>query len=261
MAIESLTELFEKEWPTSAETWMPGGKAPAPGSLFRNPVLADTWERVLAEAETVSGREAQIDKARDAFYRGFIAEAIDDDYLKDACVMDGTGERRKGVLTAGGHGKLERPLGGSAHPRLRRLDRLQDRPLEPGAGAAAKPATAETRGHRRYAADGRRFRPYGDRGDEALLRGSGGLLRRSRFLRYPDGAPALRPLRGRARQADRHERLFRAAPGCPPRIGAAGAGGHRPGGGQRETRRRRGRGANPPWRICRTGAAIPCIST
>ena len=108
IAIDSLTELFEKEWPTSAETWMPGGAAPAPGSLFRNPVLADTWERVLAEAETVSGREAQIDKARDAFYRGFVAEAIDS-YLKDACVMDGTGERRKGVLTA------EDMAGWSAH--------------------------------------------------------------------------------------------------------------------------------------------------
>ena len=98
-AIESLGEMFEQEWPTSAETWMPGGQAPAPGRLFCNPVLADTWERLLTEAETVSGREAQIDKGRDAFYRGFIAEAISD-FLKDACVMDGTGERRKGVLTA-----------------------------------------------------------------------------------------------------------------------------------------------------------------
>ncbi|TDK48696.1 gamma-glutamyltransferase family protein [Antarcticimicrobium luteum] len=113
LAIESLGELFEQEWPTSAETWMPGGKAPATGRLFRNPALADTWERLLTEAETVSGREAQIDKARDAFYRGFIAEAIGG-YLKDACVMDGTGERRKGVLSAddlaGWHAHWEEPL-------------------------------------------------------------------------------------------------------------------------------------------------------
>lgn len=98
-AIESLTELFKTEWPSSAETWMPGGNAPAPGRLFRNPALADTWERLLSEAETASGREAQIERARDCFYRGFVAEAIGD-YLKGACVMDGTGARRKGVLRA-----------------------------------------------------------------------------------------------------------------------------------------------------------------
>ena len=98
-AIESLSDLFRSEWPSSAVTWMPGGAAPAPGRLFRNPALADTWERLLREAETATGREAQIERARDAFYRGFVAEAIDA-YLRDACVMDGTGERRKGVLTA-----------------------------------------------------------------------------------------------------------------------------------------------------------------
>ena len=99
MAIGGLVEMFQKEWPSSAETWLPGGTPPKPGSLFRNPVLADTWERVLAEAESVSGREAQIEKARSCFSRGFIAEAIGD-YLSTAEVMDGTGERRAGVLTA-----------------------------------------------------------------------------------------------------------------------------------------------------------------
>ena len=99
MAIDSLAEMFQKEWPTSAETWLPGGAAPKPGSLFRNPVLADTWERVVTEAESVSGREAQIEKARACFSSGFIAEAIGD-FLSKAEVMDGTGERRAGVLTA-----------------------------------------------------------------------------------------------------------------------------------------------------------------
>ena len=47
----------------------------------------------------MSGREAQIDRARDAFYRGFVAEAIGA-YLRNAEVMDGEGMRRKGVLTA-----------------------------------------------------------------------------------------------------------------------------------------------------------------
>jgi gamma-glutamyltranspeptidase/glutathione hydrolase len=98
-AIAGLREMFATEWPTSAETWLVNGAAPRGGALFRNPALADTWERVVREAETASGREAQVDRARDAFYRGFVAEAIGR-YLETAEVMDGEGGRRKGVLTA-----------------------------------------------------------------------------------------------------------------------------------------------------------------
>ena len=97
--IDGLADFFREEWPSSATTWMPGGAAPEPGSLFRNPDLADTWERILSEAEARKGREAQIDAARDAFYRGFVAETIES-YLKDACVMDASGARHRGVLTA-----------------------------------------------------------------------------------------------------------------------------------------------------------------
>ncbi len=96
--IAGLTEFFRTEWPSSAEVWMPGGAAPEPGTLFANPALADFWERLLAEAEAVTGREAQIEAARRAFYDGFVAENIDT-YLRDACVMDAAGGRRKGVLT------------------------------------------------------------------------------------------------------------------------------------------------------------------
>ncbi|MBI1170018.1 gamma-glutamyltransferase family protein [bacterium] len=96
--IAGLAEFFRDEWPTSFACWLPGGKAPAPHSLFRNPDLAATWTRLLAEAETAPSRAAQIDRARDAFYRGFVAETIDT-WLRDACVMDAAGGRRKGVLT------------------------------------------------------------------------------------------------------------------------------------------------------------------
>ncbi|MAB00672.1 MAG: gamma-glutamyltransferase [Stappia sp.] len=97
--IAGLAPFFEKEWPTSHATWLPGGEAPAPHALFRNPVLADTWERLLDEAETKSGREAQIEAARDCFYRGFIAEAIAR-FVERTEVVDGSGERHKGVLSA-----------------------------------------------------------------------------------------------------------------------------------------------------------------
>ncbi|MGM4983788.1 MULTISPECIES: gamma-glutamyltransferase family protein [Rhizobium] len=97
--IAGLADFYRKEWPTSYEAWLPGGSAPEPWSNFKNPVLAETWKRVVAEAEVKSGREAQIEAARDAFYRGFVAEAIDS-YVGKAEVMDASGQRHKGVLTA-----------------------------------------------------------------------------------------------------------------------------------------------------------------
>ncbi|WP_235857764.1 gamma-glutamyltransferase family protein [Marimonas lutisalis] len=96
--IAGLADFFRDEWPSSAATWMPGGQPPAPHTLFCNPDLADTWERLLAEAEAATGREAQIEAARAAFYRGFIADSIDR-FVAEAELMDAEGARRKGVLT------------------------------------------------------------------------------------------------------------------------------------------------------------------
>jgi gamma-glutamyltranspeptidase/glutathione hydrolase len=73
--IAGMESRFRDEWPTSAETYLP---APQPGTLFRNPALGATYRRVLETAEAVSAaREAQIEAARDAWYRGFVADAID----------------------------------------------------------------------------------------------------------------------------------------------------------------------------------------
>lgn len=111
--IAGLGDFFEREWPTSHETWLPGGSAPAPESNFRNPVLAETWKRIIAEAEAAGSRERGIEAARNAFYRGFVAEAIQS-YLDTAEVMDATGTRHKGVLSAedmaGWQATVEEPL-------------------------------------------------------------------------------------------------------------------------------------------------------
>ena len=54
-----------------------GGRVPAPGSLFANPALAATYQRILAEAEAASrDRDEQIEAARRVYYEGFVAEAI-----------------------------------------------------------------------------------------------------------------------------------------------------------------------------------------
>jgi gamma-glutamyltranspeptidase/glutathione hydrolase len=93
-------EFFQQEWPSSAEVWLPGGEVPRPRSLFRNPGIAATYRRILQEAEAAGGsREAQIEAARGAFYRGFVAEAVDRFY-RSAELMDSSGRRHGGLLTA-----------------------------------------------------------------------------------------------------------------------------------------------------------------
>jgi len=116
--IAGLKDFFETEWPSSYATWVPGNTVPAGNSNFKNPVLGETWSRILSEAEAKSGREAQIEAARDCFYRGFIAETIAN-YLETAEVMDGSGGRHKAVLTAddlaGYKATYEDPLSLSYH--------------------------------------------------------------------------------------------------------------------------------------------------
>ncbi|AZN70195.1 gamma-glutamyltransferase family protein [Georhizobium profundi] len=97
--IAGMTDFFREKWPTSYETWLPGGHAPAANDIVRNPVLAETWKKIVAEGEAKSGREEQIEAARDAFYKGFVAERMSD-WLKTAEVKDASGARHRGVLTA-----------------------------------------------------------------------------------------------------------------------------------------------------------------
>jgi gamma-glutamyltranspeptidase / glutathione hydrolase len=70
--IERVEELL-REWPGSAELYLP---APTPGSTFRNPQLATTWRRLLDECRGGS-REQELERARQVYYEGFIAEEID----------------------------------------------------------------------------------------------------------------------------------------------------------------------------------------
>ena len=116
--IAELGEFFRVEWPTSFATWLPGGTAPARWSNFTNPALARTWRRLLQEAEARQGREAQIEAARDAFYSGFVAEAVDR-FVRTTEVADESGRRNRGVLTgsdmAGWRATLELPATGRYH--------------------------------------------------------------------------------------------------------------------------------------------------
>ncbi|MDH5748924.1 MAG: gamma-glutamyltransferase family protein [Rhodospirillales bacterium] len=97
--INSVRELFATEWTESAKLYLPNGKIPENGSLFRNPEMANMYARVITEAESAgANREAQIEFARRTWSQGFIAETIDA-FCRNNEVMDTSGERHRGVLT------------------------------------------------------------------------------------------------------------------------------------------------------------------
>jgi gamma-glutamyltranspeptidase/glutathione hydrolase len=64
------------KYPTTTRIYMPNGRVPRAGEIFRNPDLANTFKK-LADAERGakgSGRHAALQAARDRFYKGDIAQ-------------------------------------------------------------------------------------------------------------------------------------------------------------------------------------------
>ena len=142
-------DYFQTEWPSSGEVWLVNGKAPHPDKPFRTPAIAETYKRILAEAEAAGGdRVAQIEAARHAFYKGFVAEAIDRFYQTE--LMDSTGDapsraahRRRsralhGARREAGVGRLPRPHGAQARAMVAGPD-------VPADAAAARSASTSPR--------------------------------------------------------------------------------------------------------------------
>jgi gamma-glutamyltranspeptidase/glutathione hydrolase len=71
LRIRSSAELLAT-WPASGDLYLP---PPAVGAQLRNPALAACYRRILDEARGGS-REEEIERARRAFYEGFVAEQI-----------------------------------------------------------------------------------------------------------------------------------------------------------------------------------------
>jgi gamma-glutamyltranspeptidase/glutathione hydrolase len=112
--IATVRDLFVNDWPTSAAVYCPGGKVPAPGSLFTNKGLARSYERVLKEcAGARGGRDGRIEKARKIWAEGFVAEAVDK-FCRKTKWMDVSGEPHGGLITgqdmAGWRASVESPL-------------------------------------------------------------------------------------------------------------------------------------------------------
>jgi len=95
--VGTVRQLFESEWTTSAAVYLAEGRPPGPGALLRNPALAGTWRRLIAEA-TGSSREARIDSARRVWREGFVAEHLAAFAARPT--MDTSGERHAGTLGA-----------------------------------------------------------------------------------------------------------------------------------------------------------------
>jgi gamma-glutamyltranspeptidase/glutathione hydrolase len=97
-AIDSVSELFRNDWPTSAELWLRDGTAPVAGSMFANPAYARTLSRLVGEAEAASeDRVAQIEAARRVWSQGFVAEAVD--AFSRKAFRDSSGEAHPGLVT------------------------------------------------------------------------------------------------------------------------------------------------------------------
>ena len=112
--IDTVKDQFREHWPTSAAVYLPNGKVPVPGTIFTNPKFAETYERILREAQNGGGsRENEIERARKAWSQGFVAEAIDR-FCRTQEVMDTSGRRHRGVLTghdmAGWQATIEAPI-------------------------------------------------------------------------------------------------------------------------------------------------------
>ncbi|MEE8629578.1 MULTISPECIES: gamma-glutamyltransferase family protein [Methylobacterium] len=111
--IATVEGLFREHWPSSAATYLKDGGVPAPGSLFTNPALAETYARIVRESAGGT-REEEIERARRIWSQGFVAEAIDA-FCRNQAVMDVTGRAHKGLLTgadmAAWQASVEEPIG------------------------------------------------------------------------------------------------------------------------------------------------------
>ncbi len=98
LAIQSVKTLFEQHWRSSAAIYLPGGAVPIAGALFRNRPLATLYAAIATDAARIAGREAQIERALDYWYRGPVADAIG--RFVSIAAMDVTGRAHRGLITA-----------------------------------------------------------------------------------------------------------------------------------------------------------------
>ncbi|MCU1657028.1 MAG: gamma-glutamyltransferase [Pseudonocardiales bacterium] len=95
--IAAVAPTFAAHWAPSARTWLDNGHAPVPGTTWCSPAVAATYRRIL-DVATGHSREQRIAAARDAWYRGFVAEEIG--RFCTSSWRDVSGRDHAGLLTA-----------------------------------------------------------------------------------------------------------------------------------------------------------------
>lgn len=67
------------KWPGSVKAFFPNGQPPKPGDIFVQPEYAETLKKILAgeQQNMAKGRSEALRAARDVFYKGEIARALD----------------------------------------------------------------------------------------------------------------------------------------------------------------------------------------
>jgi gamma-glutamyltranspeptidase/glutathione hydrolase len=119
-ALSRLSTRFKEEWPSSAEAYLPRGRAPAVGEVLKNPDWAATLKKVveLETREAKSGRPEAIQAAIDYWYKGEVAEKIVD-FMQKTEIRDASGKKHKGLLTkedfAAWKPKIEEPISVDYH--------------------------------------------------------------------------------------------------------------------------------------------------
>ncbi|MGE5268251.1 MAG: gamma-glutamyltransferase family protein [Thiohalocapsa sp.] len=100
-------------WPSSAAVYLPDGKVPQPGDIFRQSDVGASLQFMADEEKAAAsrGREAGLDAARDAFYRGDIAKQI-------VAFMKAEG----GLLSAEDLAEYRSPVGPAERRRFGDLD-------------------------------------------------------------------------------------------------------------------------------------------
>jgi len=106
---------FTQVYPTTGEIYCPGGRVPEVGELLRNPDWADALKTMCRAEAAVQhkGRARGIEAARDAFYKGDIAERILA-FISANPVEDASGSAHVGLLAyedmAEWHAAVEEPV-------------------------------------------------------------------------------------------------------------------------------------------------------
>ena len=79
-SIAGNAKRFRSQWPSSAKVYLPQGRLPDVGDILKNPDLGRTFRRLMDAEQNAQGqgREAGLEAARDAFYRGEIAQIIEE---------------------------------------------------------------------------------------------------------------------------------------------------------------------------------------